>query len=66
MRTEIIAIKEKETFNGLQRGFELNEKEEDGTNRIYFPFFQNLVTPDAIGKSLCIFNNNGLKKEFIH
>lgn len=65
MKALILNTVEKKSFNGIQLGFELLEKNEDNSNRIYYPFFQNLVTDSAIGKYLNVGTENGSKREFL-
>lgn len=65
MKTLILNTTEKNTFNGKQFGFVLEEKNEDGLNREYYPFFQNLVSDENVGKYLNVTEENGSKSEFI-
>lgn len=63
INSKIIDTTEKNTFNGLQLGFVLDTKNEDGKNDIYYPFFQHMVSDSAIGKTLIVKTENGSKKE---
>lgn len=65
MKAIILDTTEKLTFNGKELGFVLDEKNEDGTQMEYYPFFQSIVTPDAIGKHLVVVTENGSKTEEI-
>lgn len=65
MKTLILNTVENKSFNGIQFGFELKEKNEDGSNRVYYPFFQSLVSDSAIGKYLNVETGTGTKTEFL-
>lgn len=63
MKSLILATTQKQSFNGQQLGFILETKDENGDNDIYYPFFQPLVTEDAIGKILIVETKDGNKSE---
>jgi len=65
MKALILSTTEKKTFNGNELGFILDSKNEDGENEVYYPFFQNLVKSEFVGKNLNVETVNGTKKEFI-
>lgn len=57
MKHKIIDTFEQDTFNGKKLGFVLDNGEK------YIPFFQNLVSPSAIGKKIYVMIANGQKTE---
>lgn len=63
MNSLILATTEKKSFNGKQLGFVLESTDENGDNDIYYPFFQDMVTEDAIGKYLIVETKDGNKSE---
>jgi len=65
MNAKILGITEKETFNGVEYGFILDEVEEDGSKRVFFPFFRNLVSPANIGKIFVRETENGTTTEYV-
>jgi hypothetical protein len=65
MKALILSTTEKETFNGKQLGFVLDSKDEEGQNSVYYPFFQNLVQSEAVGKYLNVETVNGSKNESV-
>lgn len=65
MKSLILATTQKQSFNGQKLGFVLESTDESGANDIYYPFFQGMVTEDAVGKFLIVETKDGNKSERI-